>query len=205
MQNLLWAKGFLTLKYWDQRNFFTDFTGTSTKETDPQNAYGNICNIGTNILFLQFCGLGPRLDFQSGGAKNIVTKEAQPWFAPTGKFSHFNPLNCLKMTLFQTDFDQNWGKIHKKISASTNNKFSRDVSGIRWWQIKSETKQKVLSIRLLPCWFWDAWLWFALELTIDWFPADNSSITKAGPSSMVDSDWLIRLSVDFFFLFSWRT
>ena len=106
MQNLLWAKSFLTLKYWDQRNFFTDFTGTSTKETDPQNAYGNICNIGTNILFLQFCGQGPRLDFQSGGAKNIVTKEAQAWFAPTGKFSIFSPQNCLKMTLFQTEFDQ---------------------------------------------------------------------------------------------------
>ena len=26
---------------------------------------------------------GQRLDFQSGGAKNVVTKEAQPWFAAT--------------------------------------------------------------------------------------------------------------------------
>ena len=29
-----------------------------------------------------------------GGAKNIVTKEAQPWFAPTGEIFYFGPLMC---------------------------------------------------------------------------------------------------------------
>ena len=64
---------------------------------------------------------GPRLDFQSGGAKNIiVTKEAQPWFAPTGKFFNFDLLSCLKTTLFQTDLDQKWGEIHKWIMEIKN-------------------------------------------------------------------------------------
>ena len=30
-----------------------------------------------------------------------------------GKVFQFDPLKCLKMALFQTDFDQKWGKIHK--------------------------------------------------------------------------------------------
>ena len=55
----------------------------------------------------------PRLYFESGGAKNIVTKRAQLWFAPTVIFFNFDPLICLKMTLFRTELDKKWGNIHK--------------------------------------------------------------------------------------------
>ena len=34
----------------------------------------------------------PRLDFQSGGTKNIVTKEGQPRFAPMRKIFNFEML-----------------------------------------------------------------------------------------------------------------
>ena len=39
-------------------------------------------------------------------ALKVLTKEEQPWFAPTGKFFNFDLLNWLKTTLFQTDLDQ---------------------------------------------------------------------------------------------------
>ena len=48
---------------------------------------------------------GPHLDFQSEGAINIVSTEAQPCFARTGKLLNFDPLICLKMTLFETEFE----------------------------------------------------------------------------------------------------
>jgi len=34
----------------------------------------------------------------------MATKEAQPWFAPTGEIFYFDPLMCLNTTPFQTDF-----------------------------------------------------------------------------------------------------
>ena len=52
----------------------------------------------------------PTLCFPIGGAKGTVTKEAQPWFAKTGKFFNFDLVNCLNRPNFRLIWTRNEAK-----------------------------------------------------------------------------------------------